>query len=110
MYNIRRTPRAKGSSQHSTRKAGVGPTRHPSTKKSRAELDHEINEVLNFSSDDLKGVVAYRGKPVASRSPRGWTPIKSESTNVDRAVHSAIFSMPNEVSASELRREITARL
>jgi hypothetical protein len=99
-------------------------TRHHAAKKSPAELDREIAEVLgrstspnaaeaeevNFSSSDIKGVVAYRSKPVAFRSPRGWTPIESGSTNVDRAVRAAIFNMPNEVSASELRHEITARL
>jgi hypothetical protein len=96
--------------------------RHHATKKSPAQLDHEIDEALgrstdsnaaeeaNFSSSDPRGIVFYRSKPVAFRSPRGWTPIESKSANVNRAVRAAIFNMSNEVSASELRREITARL
>lgn len=91
---------------------------HHATKKSPAQLQREIDEALHgsvaaptdFSSSDVKGEVSFRGKPVVVRTSKGWTPIESAPSTVGKAVREAIFSLPDDVSASELRREIVSRL
>jgi|WetSurSiteA1Bulk_404760.scaffolds.fasta_scaffold502629_1 hypothetical protein len=63
----------------------------------------------DFSSSDVNGVVSYKGKPIAILKRKGWTPVSSEPEKVAKAVKEAIFSMPNNASASSLRREIVER-
>lgn len=84
---------------HATGKSGTG-----ATKSGTAPT------ATDFSSSDVNGVVAFRGKTVAVRSTRGWTPVDSGPSAVGRAVREAIFSMSDDVAASELRREIMTRL
>jgi hypothetical protein len=88
-YLIRRAPRPKGSSQHSTRKAGVVSTPHfrelqekqrrlqssllaESPKKSHAQIKREIDEVLakkpgSSSGDGPRILKISRGKSFADR-------------------------------------------
>ena len=64
-----------------------------------------------FSSSDRNETISYGKKTIATRHlRRGWGVVRCGNEYVDRAVREAIFSMPNDALAGELRREITNRL
>jgi hypothetical protein len=63
-----------------------------------------------LQSDDLKATISLDGRVIAARSSRGWTPTGAATADVARALHQAIFSSPDDVSAGDLRRGISTIL
>ncbi len=59
-----------------------------------------------FSHDDAAGTVSYRGRVIAAKLTRGWTPTLASSSAMAPAVSGAIWSEGNDCSASQLRRMI----
>jgi len=65
----------------------------------------------DFSHSDVNGVVSYLNRPVAARARRGWTPVDGgHPAAIMKAVRAAIFDVPNNASAGDLRRVIVAYL
>jgi hypothetical protein len=64
----------------------------------------------DFSHDNLKGEVRYRGSAVATLMKQGWYPLMGNPEKIYRAAKGAIFGLPNDASAEDIRRAIVERL
>ena len=68
------------------------------------------NDSMSERFSHKTGIVYYDGKPITSLLNHGWTPVGNPPAPVAKAVREAIFSMPDNAPAGEIRREIVSRL
>jgi len=67
-------------------------------------------DLSNFGHNNRNGVVAYKGKPIAIRTNRGWSKAGNPPEAIAKAVSNAIFALPNNTQADKLRRRIGEEL
>jgi hypothetical protein len=81
-----------------------------------AKRNRKLYEATDYSHSDLKGEVYWGGEVIAFRTRKGWYRSHLQggggkgSPRVQKAVSNAIFSLPNDAPASELRRMIWSEL
>jgi len=62
----------------------------------------------DFSHDNASAIVRFKDRVIASHNGSVWIPIACNDSAVDRAVRSAIWTLPNGAGAEDMRREIAS--
>ncbi|NBT35453.1 MAG: hypothetical protein EBT03_07925 [Betaproteobacteria bacterium] len=64
----------------------------------------------DFSHDNVKETVAFRGSPLAIKTKQGWYPLMGNPDALHKAATRAIWSLPDAATAEEIRHAIVERL
>ena len=64
----------------------------------------------DFSHDNVKGMVAFRGSPLVIKTTQGWYSLMGNPEAICKAAKHAIWSLPDAATAEEIRYAIVERL